>query len=136
MKPLTYMNLSGEAVVSYARYYKIEPHETLVVLDDTTLPLGTLRFRGGGSDGGHNGLASISQHFGTEKIPRLRVGVGATNDASQQIPLEVFVLSRFASSEQTAADAAVLRAADAVPFANDRGLEAAMNQFNQRINHT
>ena len=133
MKPLTYMNLSGEAVVPFARYYKIAPAETLVILDDITLPLGTLRFRGGGSSGGHNGLGSICDHFDTDKIPRLRVGVGASNDAPQQIPLEIFVLSRFASSEQTAAEATVLRAADAVPFANDRGLEAAMNQFNQRI---
>ena len=74
MKPVTYMNLSGEAVRPAADFYKIPPERILVVSDDTALPAGRLRIRKGGSAGGHNGLKSIIQHLGSDQFPRLRVG--------------------------------------------------------------
>src|SRR5207253_344747 len=77
-KPQTFMNLSGEPVAALAHFYKIPPHEILVVLDDLALPIGRLRLRAGGSAGGHNGLQSIIDHLG-DKIPRLRIGIGAAD---------------------------------------------------------
>jgi PTH1 family peptidyl-tRNA hydrolase len=128
MRPQTFMNLSGEAVGNYARYYKLLPQEVLVVLDDSSLPLGGLRLRPSGSSGGHNGLESVLVHLGTEAVPRLRVGIGGPG----QIPLDEYVLSKFAGEERESARDAVLKAADAIEMANARGLEAAMNEFNQQ----
>jgi len=128
MRPQTFMNLSGEAVGDYTRYYKISSEEVLVVLDDVSLPLGTLRLRRSGSAGGHNGLESILIHLGTEAVPRLRVGIGAP-DAR---PLHDHVLGRFAQDEQAAVAEAVDRAADAFEYANAHGMDPAMNQINQK----
>jgi PTH1 family peptidyl-tRNA hydrolase len=125
MKPMTFMNLSGESVGDFARFFKLEPAQTLVVLDDTALPLGRLRLRRSGSAGGHNGLTSILVHLGTELVPRLRVGIGSAKDS-----LVGHVLGKFSVAEQDALDAAVNRAADAVEFAQAHGLEAAMNHYN------
>jgi PTH1 family peptidyl-tRNA hydrolase len=75
-KPTSYMNRSGYPLLAIAQFYKIKPREMLVVLDDMALPLGRLRLRAGGGSGGHNGLDSIIMQFGTEEIPRLRVGIG------------------------------------------------------------
>lgn len=129
MKPSTFMNLSGEAAGSYARYFKLAPVEVLVVLDDSALELGDLRIRSSGSAGGHNGLESILVHFGTEAVPRLRVGIGAP---PPQIPLDEYVLGKFLAEERVSAENAIMRAADAVEFANAHGIDAAMNTFNQR----
>ena len=76
MKPVTYMNLSGEAVRQAVDFYKIPPERVVVVSDDTALAVGRLRIRKGGSAGGHNGLKNIIQHLGTDQFPRVRVGVG------------------------------------------------------------
>ena len=75
-KPLTFMNLSGRAVSGLAGFYKVSPDDLLVITDDVALPLGRLRARRGGSDGGHNGLKSITQSLGTQAFARVRVGVG------------------------------------------------------------
>lgn len=128
MKPQTFMNLSGEAVGGYARYFKLPSSQVLVILDDVSLPLGALRMRKSGSSGGHNGLESVLIHFATEAVPRLRVGIGAPDGRA----LHDHVLGRFEAHEQPAVDQAVSRAADAFEFANAHGLEAAMNQFNQK----
>ena len=128
MKPQTFMNLSGEAVGEFSRYYKIPPDEILVVLDDISLPLGSLRLRKSGSPGGHNGLESILVHLGTEAVPRLRVGIGSPGTT----PLHNHVLGRFNKEELPRVEDAVLRAADAFEYSNARGLDAAMNQFNQK----
>src|SRR4029077_17628116 len=77
VKPLNFMNRSGYALFAVAQFYKIEPQQILVVLDDFSLPLGRLRLRARGGPGGHNGLESVIAQFGTEEIPRLRIGVGA-----------------------------------------------------------
>ncbi len=122
---MTFMNLSGESVGDFCRFYKFEPEQTLVIIDDVALPLGRLRLRGTGSDGGHNGLESVLMHLGSERVPRLRVGIGGAKDS-----LVGHVLGKFSAEEQPTLDQTVARAADAVEFAQANGLEAAMNRFN------
>lgn len=128
MKPQTFMNLSGEAVSGYSRYFKLQREQVLVIIDDVSLPLGTLRLRRSGTAGGHNGLESVLIHLGSESVPRLRVGIGAPDGR----PLHDHVLGKFEASEQSALEEAVSRAADAFEYSNAHGLESAMNQFNQK----
>lgn len=128
LKPMTFMNLSGESLGDFCRFHKLEPAQTLVVIDDIALPLGRLRLRPAGSDGGHNGLASVLMHLGTEQVPRLRVGIGAPNATKNS--LVGHVLGKFTAEEQAALDQAVDRAADAVEFAQANGFAAAMNRYN------
>ncbi len=127
VKPLSYMNRSGYPLHAVAQFYKIAPAEMLVVLDDMALELGRLRLRPGGGTGGHNGLESIIVQFGTEDIPRLRVGIGA---APREGATD-YVLGRFFEEEKAVVQTAVARAADAVKCAIDNGLLSAMNQFNK-----
>lgn len=95
IKPLTYMNLSGEAVRAVMDFYKIEIKDILVIFDDLSLDLGKLRFRASGSDGGHNGIKSIIQHIGTKDFDRLKIGIGP----QPNIPSEAFVLQNFTKDE-------------------------------------
>ncbi len=125
VKPTTFMNLSGESVGDFSRFYKLDPREILVVIDDAALPLGSLRLRHSGSSGGHNGLESIMVHLGTDKVPRLRVGIGSSEFSRRD-----HVLGRFSADEQAAINQAIDRAADAIEYAQQAGFEAAMNQFN------
>jgi len=127
VKPAAFMNRSGQPLAAIANFYKIAAEELLVVLDDFALPLGKLRLRAQGSSGGHNGLESVFEHFGTESIPRLRVGIGA---APVQGATD-HVLGRFFEEEKSLVDATIRHAADAVKCAIDKGLIAAMNLFNQ-----
>jgi PTH1 family peptidyl-tRNA hydrolase len=127
VKPMTYMNRSGEPLWAVARFHKIEPQEILVVLDDFSLPLGRVRIRPDGGSGGHNGLESILAQFGTDKIPRLRIGIGGA-------PMEGsvdYVLSRFLEEERPVIVSTVDRVAEAVKCAIDNGLVSAMNTFNK-----
>lgn len=128
MKPVTYMNLSGEAARPAADFYKVPPERVLVVSDDTALPLGRLRIRKKGSAGGHNGLKSIIQHLGTEEFPRLRVGVG--EKPHPDYDLADWVLSRFTGEDKKAIDAAVRRAADAIECILAEGIDRGMGKFN------
>ena len=128
MKPQTFMNLSGEAVSNYARYFKLEREEIMVVLDDASLPLGLLRLRKSGTDGGHNGLESVLVHLGSEVVPRLRVGIGAPDGKG----LHDHVLGKFEPVELPSLQEVVSRAADAIEYSSAHGIEAAMNQFNQK----
>ncbi len=128
MKPVTYMNLSGEAVRQAADFYKIAPDHVLVVSDDTALAVGRLRIRRGGSAGGHNGLKSIIQHLGSDQFPRIRVGVG--EKPHPDYDLADWVLGKFQGEDKKAIDAAVKRAADAVECVIAEGCEWAMNKFN------
>ena len=98
----TYMNTSGEAVRSLARSLKLAPEEILVLLDDCQLPLGKLRYRHAGSDGGHNGLRSVIACLGTEDVPRLRLGIGKS-----PLPLVEHVLGNFEAEEQETVAAAI-----------------------------
>jgi PTH1 family peptidyl-tRNA hydrolase len=126
VKPLTYMNRSGDSLSAIGRYHKIAAEEMLVVVDDVALPLGRLRLRQNGSDGGHNGLRSIVDHFGPG-FARLRIGVGAA-DAGQLVE---HVLSRFRREELEPVERSVTRAADAVEHVRTHGIIAAMNVFNR-----
>jgi PTH1 family peptidyl-tRNA hydrolase len=133
VKPLTLMNLSGEAIGGLSRYYKVEVPDVLVVCDDVNLPLGRLRARGGGSDGGHNGLRSIAQHLGTTEYARLRLGVGR-GDVRRD--LADHVLARFEPDERSGVDDAIARAADAVELWSSDGLAKVMNTFNRVEDNT
>ena len=128
MKPITYMNLSGEAVRQAADFYKIPPERVLVVSDDTALALGRLRIRAKGSAGGHNGLKNIIQHMGTDQFPRLRVGVG--EKPHPDYDMADWVLGKFVGEDKKTIDTAVKRAADAVECILSEGLEKAMGKFN------
>ena len=128
MKPVTYMNLSGEAVRPAADFYKIPPDHVLVVSDDTALAVGKLRIRKSGSAGGHNGLKSIIQHLGTDQFPRLRVGVG--EKPHPDYDMADWVLGHFQGEDKKAIDASVKRAADAIECLLKEGPDRAMNKFN------
>ena len=128
MKPITYMNLSGEAVRPAADVYKSPPDHVLVVSDDTALAVGRLRVRAKGSAGGHNGLKSIIQHLGTDQFPRLRVGVG--EKPHPDYDLADWVLGKFVGEDKKAIDAAVKRAADAIECVLAEGIDRGMGKFN------
>ena len=128
MKPVTYMNLSGEAARPAADFYKIPADHVLVVSDDTALPIGKLRIRKGGSAGGHNGLKSLIQHLGTDQFPRVRVGVGEKPHADYD--MADWVLGKFVGEDKKAIDAAVKKAADAIECILKDGLDKGMNKFN------
>lgn len=126
-KPVTFMNLSGEAVAGLAGFYKVAVPDVLVVLDEVALPLGRLRAGRGGSHGGHNGLKSVIARFGTPEVPRLRIGVGRGDGRKE---LADHVLGTFAVEERDEVEAAVLRAADAAVMFVTEGIERVMNAFN------
>jgi PTH1 family peptidyl-tRNA hydrolase len=126
-KPLTFMNLSGFAVSRLRQFYQIEPADILVIFDDAALPLGRLRARRGGSEGGHNGLRSVIEQLGTTEVPRLRIGVGRGDDRRD---LADHVLSKFDPGERDTIEAATLRAADAAELFVAEGIERVMGTFN------
>jgi PTH1 family peptidyl-tRNA hydrolase len=126
VKPLTSMNLSGQAVGDLVRYFKIDVGDLLVVVDEVQLPLGRLRARARGSAGGHNGLKSIIAHLG-EEFARLRIGVGR-GDARRD--LADHVLSRFEPDEQAEATRMTARASDAADTFITSGIAAVMNGYN------
>jgi peptidyl-tRNA hydrolase, PTH1 family len=127
VKPMSFMNRSGHPLFAIAQFYKIAAQEILVVLDDFALPLGRLRIRREGGTGGHNGLESIIEQFGTEEIPRLRIGIGGTTGEGAVD----HVLGRFFEEERPLVSATIDRAAEAVKCAIDKGLVSAMNTFNK-----
>lgn len=128
MKPQTYMNLSGEAAAPAAAFYKIPPERVIVVSDDVSLPVGTLRIRRAGSAGGHNGLKSIISCLGTDAFPRVKVGVGAPEYPNCE--MADWVLSGFHGKDAEAIAAAVKKAADALECMITDGMDKAMNRFN------
>jgi peptidyl-tRNA hydrolase, PTH1 family len=127
IKPLTYMNRSGDVVGRFARYFKIQPEEILVVVDDVALPLGRLRLRPSGSDGGHNGLKSIMEHLG-QTFMRLRIGIGASPDAEELVD---HVLGKFDRSETPTVDNALERATEAIEHLAHHGVASAMSNYNR-----
>ena len=126
VEPKTYMNESGRAVSAVMAFYKIQPADVLVVVDEAQLPLGKLRLRPSGSAGGHNGLKSVIEHVGRD-FPRLRIGV---ERGHPDWDLSDRVLSKFPRSERVVVDRAVTRAADAADTFVADGLHFAMNRFN------
>ena len=126
IKPTTYMNLSGEAIRAVIDYYKIELENTLVVYDDLSLDLGKIRFRGSGSDGGHNGIKSVIQHLGTNKFSRLKIGIGP----QPGIPSEAFVLQNFGQEQLDDLKKVIQTSAEAIEFYFANGIEKTQNKYN------
>ncbi len=128
-KPLTFMNLSGTAIVGLLQFYKIDVQDLLVVVDEVQLETGRLRIRGDGTAGGHNGLKSIIASLGTMAFPRLRIGVGRGDSRRD---LADHVLARFEADERGIIDDSVARAADAAESFVADGLAVTMNRFNAK----
>src|SRR5262245_941092 len=126
VKPLTFMNASGQAVGELMRYFKLDGSDLLVVLDEVQLPLGRLRARANGSAGGHNGLKSVIAHLG-DAVARLRLGVGRGDERRD---LADHVLARFDGDETADAELMIGRAADAAEVFVTSGIETVMNRFN------
>lgn len=127
LKPLTFMNNSGAAVRQAVDYFAIALPKVLIIFDEFQLPLGKLRLRPNGSDGGHNGMASVIQHLGTQEIPRLRVGIGSENEIENTVN---YVLSSFSLEEQKQLPVIFDCAADAALNFVTEGIQDAMNHFN------
>ena len=130
-KPQTYMNLSGESIRELADYYKIDTRsELLVISDDISLPPGQLRIRKKGSAGGHNGLKNIIAMLGHDTFIRVKMGVG---EKPRGWDLADYVLGRFSGPERKIMDEAAERAADAIRSIITQGADAAMNDFNRKV---
>lgn len=123
-KPMTYMNLSGQAVSALARVYHLAPARVLVIADDLDLPLGRLRIRMEGGAGGHNGHKSIIQSLGTQAYPRLRIGIGKGGETVDH------VLSKFHPDERVVVKEVSEKAVQAIETVLQRGVEIAMANFN------
>ncbi|WP_409296414.1 aminoacyl-tRNA hydrolase [Peribacillus sp. SCS-26] len=127
LKPLTYMNLSGESVSAVLGFYKLSVKDLVVIYDDLDLPLGKLRLRQKGSAGGHNGMKSIISHLGTQEFNRIRMGVGRPQDG-RSVP--DFVLSRFSREEEAEVSKAVDISAKACENWLNNDFLKVMNTFN------
>lgn len=126
LKPLTFMNLSGNAVMPVVRGESLKPSEILVIYDDIDLPVGRMRLRKNGGSAGHNGMKSIIDALGTENFPRLRIGIG-TEDAKRDPD---FVLGKFSGAERETYEALIGKAVEALELLQRRGIEEAMCRFN------
>lgn len=128
VKPQTFMNSSGEAVLWASRYYKLPPERIAVISDDISLPLGRIRIRAEGSAGGHNGLKSIIAGLGTQAFPRIRIGIGAK--PHPDFDLADWVLSNFSAQEEKLLAPAIENAAEAVKALVCGGVQCAAAAFN------
>lgn len=138
MKPLTYMNLSGEAVKYFYDKYEIEKENILIIYDDVNIDLGTLRLRPSGSDGGQNGIKSIIYHMETDEIPRLRFGIKNGEEfealrSKEDFSLAEFVLSPFGDNELELFEKSIEMAKNAVISFLNFGIKETMNLYNGRI---
>lgn len=130
IEPLTYMNLSGESVREFVNFYKLEPEDIIVICDDINLPVGSLRIRGKGSDGGQKGLRNIIYQLGYDNFTRIRVGVGKK---PAQWDLAKYVLSKFTEEENTDIINGITSATDAITMiVKDNSIQNAMNTFNKK----
>ncbi len=127
IQPTTYMNSSGRSVRYWLQKLQIPISNSLVILDDTALPLGKLRLRPQGADAGHNGLRSIASSIATQTYPRLRIGIGNGFSAGQQAR---YVLEKFTAQEEELLPAIVQRTCDAVLVFCKEGIQPAMNKYN------
>lgn len=129
LKPLTYMNNSGAAIAEAMSKYDVPLEQMIVVVDDFAIPLGRLRIRGKGSDGGHNGLTSVLHALGTDSFARLRCGIGR-DPMPPKSSMRTFVLSSFERDEIPVAEQMIVRAADAALEFARTGLASVMNRYN------
>ncbi|MDL1959469.1 MAG: aminoacyl-tRNA hydrolase [Deltaproteobacteria bacterium] len=127
LKPLTYMNRSGEAVASVLNFYKIPQEKLMVVYDDLDLSLGRLKFAQGGGSGGHKGIRSIIGSIGSKEFPRLKIGIGRP---FSPVPMDKYVLSPFMSEEAPVIDKVLDIGIKGLVYFLERGIKAAMNEFN------
>jgi PTH1 family peptidyl-tRNA hydrolase len=127
LEPMTYMNLSGKSVRAAIDFFQLAPAELMIVLDDLALPAGKLRLRATGSSGGHNGLKDIERQLGTVDYPRLRIGI---DPKPPFVPQADYVLQRFDPEQRKVVDEAIGRACGAIVTWIEKGIEAAMSQFN------
>jgi PTH1 family peptidyl-tRNA hydrolase len=128
LKPNTYMNLSGTAVREAVAFYKLDPDDVLVVVDDVALPCGAIRLRSGGSAGGHNGLTDIEKALGTQAYPRLRIGI----DPPGRLRQADYVLGRFSPEQVAALEPAISRACDCIEGWLTTDIDQVMNRYNAR----
>ena len=128
IKPLTFMNNSGEAVGELVRWYKVQPEDVLIVYDELDLPLGKVRLRSNGSAGGHNGLNSIIHHLHTNQFPRLRVGIG--RPANNRMDTVDYVLGAPSGDERIMLAGGEDRAIEAIPLIIRQGIATTMNLIN------
>jgi PTH1 family peptidyl-tRNA hydrolase len=128
IKPITFMNKSGEAVGELIRWYKAQPEDLLVIYDELDLPVGKVRLRARGSAGGHNGLKSLIQHLHTDQFPRLRIGIGRPTNARMETV--DYVLGTPAGDEHILLDTGESRALEMLPSIIEQDIEAAMNLIN------
>lgn len=126
VKPLTYMNESGQAVQALAHFYKLEKADIIVVHDDMDLPVGKIRLRKSGSSGGQKGMASIIKHLSTQEISRIRVGVGKTEKAN----VVDYVLGKFPKEELALVEDSIVRSSNALTYALAHSFDETMNHFN------
>ena len=127
MKPVTYMNLSGEAVGEAAAFYKVPPERVLVLSDEVSLAPGKIRVRRSGSAGGHNGIKNIIAHLGTQDFPRIKIGTGAPGEGGDMIDWVIGVPSQ---AERKVLVESFRRAIDAAECIIEHGCQKAMNDFN------
>lgn len=127
LKPQTFMNLSGESVFECMQYYNISPERLIVIFDDVSLDIGTIRIRRSGSSGGHNGVKSIINLIGTDNFPRIKIGVGEKPD---RWDLPSWVLSRFSESELNNVISCAERSMSALELILKGKIDEAMNKFN------
>lgn len=130
IKPQTYMNLSGESIIEFAKFYKVPPENIIVISDDISLDTGRIRVRKKGSAGGHNGLKSIIYQLGSDNFPRVKMGVGSPEH--KDYDLADFVLGRFTKDEIPVMEEAIIKASKAVEEIIRNGAEAAMNKYNMK----
>jgi peptidyl-tRNA hydrolase, PTH1 family len=133
LKPLTYMNLSGQSIRAVIDWYKLPPESVLIIYDDMDLPFGKIRMRLSGSAGGHNGMKSAIAHLGTQNFPRLRIGIG--NPKTDQHPdrdTVAHVLGKFAKSEAEVLEKVLHLVGDAINLSLKQGLPKAMSLYNNQ----
>lgn len=128
LKPQTYMNLSGQAVMEAMNFYKVSPENVLLIFDDISLPVGKIRIRKSGSHGGQNGVKNIVALSGSDKFPRVRIGVGEKPNSAWD--LADWVLSKFSKSESDAINEALCDVNSAAEMIVAGEIESAMNKFN------
>ena len=129
IKPQTYMNLSGESIISFISWHKVQPKDILVIYDDVSLAPGKLRIRQKGSAGGHNGIKSIIQHLGTDEFQRIKIGVGEKPNGWD---LADYVLNRFSNSELKLMDTIMEDVTGATQMIIEKGIQEAMNAYNPK----
>ncbi|MCT7970181.1 aminoacyl-tRNA hydrolase [Laspinema sp. D1] len=132
LKPLTYMNRSGQAIRAVTDWYKLPPQSVLTIYDDMDLPVGRLRMRLSGSAGGHNGIKSTIAHLSTQDFPRLRVGIGKPGDGKAETDTISHVLGKFTPDEKPVVSEVMYLVRDAIELSLKEGCEKAMSLYNSR----